>query len=93
MATGAGGRGDQHLGLLGGEVVGQGFGFSQHGFALNRGFPQPNLPTGVSLDKVPEHGVTGPEAWSVSENPDFRNHRAGVSPLHGLVVSQTGFRW
>ena len=29
---------------------------------------------GVALDKVPEHGVTGPEAWSVSEIPDFRNH-------------------
>ena len=34
-------RVDQRLGLLGGEVVGQGFGFSRHGFVSLGEFPQP----------------------------------------------------
>ena len=61
------------MGPLVGEVVGQGFRFFRNGFALNRGVLQPSLPTGVSLDKVPEYEVTGREAWLVSENPDSRN--------------------
>ena len=54
-------------------MIGEPGGFSRHASATIRDFPQPSLPTKVPLDKGPEHGVTGPEAWLVAEIRHFRN--------------------